>query len=80
MVVLVLLKIKFGRTQISVPKIGISMSKTACINPCKESQDWLKIDLNAAEIITVQDYKPTKNECEWKYTYTVLKLRVKQVT
>ena len=42
--------------------------------------DWLKIDLNEAEIIAAQDYKHTKNECEWKYTYTVLKLRVKQVT
>ena len=29
----VLLKIKFGHTQISVPKIGIPMRKTACINP-----------------------------------------------
>ena len=27
----------------------------------KEHLDWLKIDLNAAEIITVQDYKCTKN-------------------
>ena len=34
MVVLVLLKIKFGHAQISVPKIGTPMSKTACINPC----------------------------------------------
>ena len=34
MVVLVLLKMKFGHAQISVPKIGIPMSKTACINPC----------------------------------------------
>ena len=33
MVVSVLLKIEFGPTQISVPKIGIPMSKTACINP-----------------------------------------------
>ena len=33
MVVSVLLKIKFGHAQISVPKIGIPMSKTACINP-----------------------------------------------
>ena len=32
-VVLVLLKINFGHTQMSVPKIGIQMSKTACINP-----------------------------------------------
>ena len=23
--------------------------------------DWLKIDLNTAKIIVVQDYKPTKN-------------------
>ena len=33
MIVSDLLKIKFTRTQISVPKIGIPMSKTACINP-----------------------------------------------
>ena len=43
----------------------------------KEHPDWYKRDLNAAEIITVQDYKCTKNQCEWKCTYTVLKLRVK---
>ena len=34
MVVLALPKIKFGHAQISVPKIGIPMSKTTCINPC----------------------------------------------
>ena len=46
----------------------------------KEHLDWHKIDLNAAKIITVQDYNHTKNQCEWKYTYTVLKLgTVKQV-
>ena len=38
MVVLVLLKIKFGHAQISVLKFGIPISKTACINPW-ESQD-----------------------------------------
>ena len=27
----------------------------------KEDLDWLKIDLTAADIITVQDYKRTKN-------------------
>ena len=27
----------------------------------KEYLDWLKIDLNAAKIITVKDYKCTKN-------------------
>ena len=32
-VVSVLLKIRFDHAQISVPKIGIPMSKTACINP-----------------------------------------------
>ena len=32
-VVLVLLKINFGHTQMSVPEIGIQMLKTACINP-----------------------------------------------
>ena len=30
---LVLLKIKFGHAQISVPKTGILMSKAACIDP-----------------------------------------------
>ena len=45
---------------------------------CKEHLDWLKIDLNAVKTITVQDYKG-KKKCEWKYIYTVLKLRVKQV-
>ena len=33
MVVTIFLKIKFKHGQISVPKIGISMSKTAYINP-----------------------------------------------
>ena len=33
MVVSVFLKIKFRHAQISVPKIGIPMSKSACINP-----------------------------------------------
>ena len=33
MVVSDLLKIESGHTQISEPKIGIPMSKTACINP-----------------------------------------------
>ena len=46
----------------------------------KEHLDWLKIDLNVAEIRTVQDCKHNKNSCECKYIYTVLKLRVKQVT
>ena len=27
----------------------------------REHLDWLKIDLNMAEIITIQDYKHTKN-------------------
>ena len=27
------IRIKFRHTQISVPKIGITVSKTACINP-----------------------------------------------
>ena len=36
MVVSVLFKIKFGHVQIYAPKIGIPMSKTACINPCPE--------------------------------------------
>ena len=31
---LFLIRIKFGHTQVSVPKICMPMSKTACINPC----------------------------------------------
>ena len=34
LVVIILFKIEFGHTQISVPKIGTPMSKTASINPC----------------------------------------------
>ena len=45
-----------------------------------ESLEWLKLDLNVAEISAAQDAKCTKNQCVWKYTYTVTKLRVKQVT
>ena len=33
MLVSILLKIKFGHAQISVPKIGVPISKTACIDP-----------------------------------------------
>ena len=36
----------------------------------KENLDWLKIDLNMTKIITAQDFKRTKNLCEWKYLYT----------
>ena len=41
MVVSALSKIKFGHAQINVPKIGIPMSKTACINPCSSFQQML---------------------------------------
>ena len=34
MIVSIFHKIKFRQTEISVPRISISMSKTACINPC----------------------------------------------
>ena len=43
----------------------------------KEHLNWLKIDFDAAEIITVEDYN--KKKYEWKYTYTVFTLRAKQV-
>ena len=46
----------------------------------KEHLDWLKIDLNVAKISTVKYYRHTKKSCQWKYTYVVLKLGVKQVT
>ena len=39
MVVSVILKIEFGHTQISVLKIGIPMSETACINPLQNSSN-----------------------------------------
>ena len=39
MVVSVILKIEFGLTQISVLKIGIPMSETACINPLQNSSN-----------------------------------------
>ena len=32
----------------------------------KEHLDWLKIDLNVAEIITAHNYKPPQNWYEWK--------------
>ena len=35
--------------------------KTNKFSDTKECLDWLKIDLNAAKIITLQDYKGTKN-------------------
>ena len=38
--ILILLEIKFGETQISVPKIGIPFSKTVCVNYCKLSSAW----------------------------------------
>ena len=40
----------------------------------------LKINLNVTKISNVQDYVCTENQYEGKYTYIVLKLRVKQVT
>ena len=45
----------------------------------EEYLDWLKINLNAAKIDTVENYKQTKNYYEWTCAYTVLKLTVKQV-
>ena len=41
MVVSIFLKIKFRHAQMSVPKIGILMSKTASINPCY----YLKLEI-----------------------------------
>ena len=40
LIMVVLLRVKFGHAHISVPKIGVPMSKTACINPCVS---WLSI-------------------------------------
>ena len=37
----------------------------------KEDLDWLKIDLNVAEIITVQDYKHTKKLWMEVHIYSV---------
>ena len=47
MVVSVLLRIKFGHAQISVPKIGIPMSKTASINPWYWHLSWKLRDVKA---------------------------------
>ena len=48
MVVSVLLKMKIGHAQISVPKIGIPMLKLRCINPwlqsCKKFGGHLNLD------------------------------------
>ena len=35
------IRIKFGLAQISVPKIGIPMSKIACINPCPHIDQFI---------------------------------------
>ena len=40
MVVSIILKIKFWHTQISVPKIGVPMSKAVCINPWFSSSQY----------------------------------------
>ena len=40
---------------------GGALSPSVEVLGFKEHLDWLKIDLNATEIITVQDYKCTKN-------------------
>ena len=37
-VIMVVSRLNFGHAQICVPKIGIPMSKTACINPCVLSE------------------------------------------
>ena len=43
----------------------------------KEHQDWLKVDLNATEIITVQGYKRAKINVNGS---THVQVEVKQVT
>ena len=43
----------------------------------KEHVDWLDLNLNVAQIITVQDYKHKKTNVNGR-KYIVLKLRVKQ--
>ena len=48
MVVSILLKTKFGHIQISVPKIGIPMSKTVCIKP---SALWLPMYLEYINLL-----------------------------
>ena len=45
----------------------------------KRHVDLLKTDLNAVEIITVQNYKHTKNKCAWTYAHTLLKITGKHV-
>ena len=56
MVVSVLLKIEFGHTQISVPKIGIPMSKTACINPCLYIREDIPSRLASSEPSLIEGF------------------------
>ena len=54
MAVSVLLKIKFRHTQVRVPKIGIPMSKTACINPCLHHMSKYNLILRTNQFIDVR--------------------------
>ena len=69
MIVTVLLKIKFGHVQISVPKIGISMSKTACIIP------WTILILPAPSFLPYL-YTWTRGEEGWTVQDFILEVLV----
>ena len=42
-----------------IPGVNI-MGRKVSVASVNGARDWLEIDLNAAKIITIQDYKPTQ--------------------
>ena len=62
MLVSVLLKIKFGHTQISVPKIGIPMLKTACINLCRRCWFYMVVGIHKDVLVHLSTTISSLNE------------------
>ena len=58
LVCLILLKIKLGQAQISVPEIGILISESACIETCRDedilAQERLEIEFSGRVKLTVR--------------------------
>ena len=58
LVCLILLKIKLGQAQISVPEIGILISESACIETCRDgdilAQERLEIEFSGHVELTVR--------------------------
>ena len=64
MVVSVLLKMRFGHAQISVPKIGIPMLKLGCINPWPQTSDGILMHYKKyiEEMEVVEIDKPSQKD------------------